>query len=119
MTKRMNTPGFSGVLSTAIMLQQSHPEFLKTISRIRDSYYIFLGTTLQLDDIVKMCCDSDNILCIDTTFNLCSSWVTDFCYNDDRLRINEGKHPIFLGPAIVHFEKDVFLLSPFASEILK
>ena len=65
-----------------------------------------------------MCCDSDNVLCIDTTFNLCSSWVTDCCYNNDRLRTNEGKHPIFLGPAIVHFEKDVFLFSRFASEML-
>ena len=65
-----------------------------------------------------MCCDSDNVLCIDTTFNLCSSWVTVCCYNNDRLRTNEGKHAIFLGPAIIHFEKDVFLFSRFASEML-
>ena len=65
-----------------------------------------------------MCCDSDNVLCIDTTFNLCSSWVTDYCYNNDRLRKNEGKHLIFLGPAVVHFEKDVYLFSRFASEML-
>ena len=64
-----------------------------------------------------MCCDSD-VSCIDTTFNLCSSWVTDCYYNNDRLRTNEGKHPIFLGPAIVHFEKGVLLFSRFASEML-
>ena len=58
---------FSGELSTAIMLQRSDPEFIKTNSCISDSYYIFLGTTTQLDDVVKMCCDSDNVLCIDTT----------------------------------------------------
>ena len=104
-TKGISTLGFSGELSTAIILQRSDPEFIKTISCISDSYYISLGTTTQLDDVVKMCCDSDNILCIDTTFNLCSSWVTDCCYNNDHLRKNEGKHPVFLGPAIVHFEK--------------
>ena len=53
-------------------------------------------------------------MCIDTIFNLCSSWVTDCCYNNDRPRTNEGKHLIFLGPAIVLFEKDVFLFSRFA-----
>ena len=116
--KGISTLGFSGELSTAIMLQRSDPGFIDTISCIRDSCYIFLGTAIQLDDVVKMCCDSDNVLCIDTTFNLCSSWVTDCCYNNDRLRTNEGKHPIFLGPAIVHFEKDVFLFSRFASEML-
>ena len=65
-----------------------------------------------------MCCNSDNVLCIDTTFNLCSSWITGCCYNNDRLRTNDGKLPIFLGPAIVHFEKDLFLFSRFTSEML-
>ena len=113
----MSTTGFSGELSVAIMLQRSYPEFINTISSIRDNY-IFLGTTIQLDDVVKMCYDSDNALCIDLTFNLCSSWVTNCCCNNDCLRTNVGKHPIFLGPAIIHFEKDVFLFSRFASEIL-
>ena len=49
------------------MLQRADPEFIKTILCISD--YIFLGPTIQLDDVVKMCCDSDNVLCIDTTFN--------------------------------------------------
>ena len=78
-TKGMSALGFSGGLSTAIMLQRSDPKFIKTISCISDSYHIFVGTTIQLDDVVKMCCDSDNVLCIYTTFNLCSSWVTDCC----------------------------------------
>ena len=77
------------------LLPRSDPEFIKNISCIRDSYYIFLGTTIQLDDVVKMCCDSDNLLCIDITFNLCSNWVTDCWYNNDRLKTNEGKQRIF------------------------
>ena len=44
-TKGISALGFSGELSTAIMLQRSDPEFIKTISCIIDSYYIFLGTT--------------------------------------------------------------------------
>ena len=104
----MSILGFSGELSTAVMLQRYDPEFIKTISCIRDSYYIFLGTTIQLVDVVKICYDSDKVLCFDTTRNLCSSWVTDCCYNNDHFRTNEGKHPIFSGPAIVHFEKNMF-----------
>ena len=37
-TKGMSSLGFSGELSTAIMLQRSDPEFIKTISCISDSY---------------------------------------------------------------------------------
>ena len=106
--KGMSIPGFSGELSTAIMLHRSDPEFIKTISCIRDSYYIFLGTTIQLVDVVKICCDSDKVLCFDTTLNRCSSWLNDCCYYNDHFRTNEGKHPIFSGPATVNFEKDVF-----------
>ena len=39
-------------------------------------------------------------------------------YNNDRLTTNKGKHPIFLGLGIVLFEKNVFLFSHFAFEIL-
>ena len=60
----------------------------------------------------------DNVLYIDTTFNVCSSCVTDCCYSNYRLTINEGKHQIFLGPETVHFEIEAFLLSRFASEML-
>ena len=116
--KGISTLGFSGELSTAIMLQRSDPGFIDTISCIRDSCYIFLGTAIQLDDVVKMCSDSDNVLCIDTTFNLCSIWVTDCCYNNDCFRTNEGKQPIFEILTIVHFEKNVFLFSRFTSEML-
>ena len=65
-----------------------------------------------------MYCNSDNVLCIDTTLNQCSSWVTDCCYNNDHRTTNEDKYPISLGPAIVHFEKDAFLFSCFGSEML-
>ena len=47
----------------------------------------------------------------------CSNGVTDSCYNSDHPAKNEGKHPIFLGPAVLHFDKEVFLFSRFTSEI--
>ena len=81
-------------------------------------YYIFLGKTIQLNDVVKICCNSYNFLYINTTFILCSSWVTECCYNNDCFTTNEGKHQIYLGPAIVSFEEDAFLFSRFAFEML-
>ena len=65
-----------------------------------------------------MCSDSNNFLCIDIRFNLCSSWINDCCYNNNHFTTNDVKHPIFLGPAVAHFEKDAFLFSSAASEML-
>ena len=78
--------------------------------------HIFRDAT-QLNDIVKLCCDGNGVLSIDTTYNLCNSWVTDSCYHNTRLESNDGKHPICLGPAIIHFEKSAFIFSRFASEM--
>ena len=64
-----------------------------------------------------MGCYSDNALCIDTTFNLFSSWVTDSSNSNDCLTTNEGKHSTFVGPTTVHFEMGAFLFSCFSSEM--
>ena len=72
----------NGIVRTIISSNNAatfRSRFLKTILSIHDSYYIFLGTTIQLNDVGKMCCDSTSVLCIDIILNLCSSWVTD-CY---------------------------------------
>ena len=55
---------------------------------------------------------------IHLTFNLCNSWITDTSYCNTRLINSDGKHPVFLGPVIIHFEKSEFLFNRFAMEIL-
>ena len=97
--------------------QQEDKEFVRTISCLSQSYYAFLGDDTQLNDIVKFCCDENGVLSIDTTYNLCNSWVTDSYYHKTRLESSDGKHPVFLGPAIIHFEKSAFVFSRFASEM--
>ena len=44
--KEMSASKLLGELSTVIMLPRSDLEFIKAISCIPDSYYIFLGTTI-------------------------------------------------------------------------
>ena len=104
-------------LAAAIHIQRNDPDFVRTVSCLRDSYYIFLGKDIQLEDIVQFCCEKENVLQVDTTFNLCENWVTDCCYNNTRLENKDGKPPIFLGPAIIHFNKDEFLFSRFFTEM--
>ena len=82
--------------------QKIHPEFIRSVTLLKCSYYIFFGDNIQLNDVAKFCCEMDDVLCIDTTFNLCSSWVTDTSYKNLRLLNHDGTFPIFLGPCIVH-----------------
>ena len=98
----------SDELTSAILMQRNDPDFIRTVSYLRNSYYIFLGTNVQLENIAQFCCEKENVLCIDKTFNLCENWVSDSCYNNIRIETSEGKNPIFMGPAMIHFNKEEF-----------
>ena len=106
-----------GELASITEFQRREKEFVRNVSCIRDGFYVFLGTTVQLSDVAKFCCDMDEVLCIDTTFNLCEYWLTDTCYGNLRLQTKEGKNPIFIGPSIIHFERGEFFFNRFISEM--
>ena len=60
-----------GELESIINFQRGEKEFVKIVTYIRDSFYVFLATTVQLNNIAKFCCKMNEVLCIDITFNLC------------------------------------------------
>ena len=76
-----------------------------------------MRTTVQLNDVAKFCCEMNEVLCIDATFNLCEYWLIDSWYSNLRLETDEGKHLIFIGPNMIHFERDEFLFNQFISEM--
>ena len=100
-----------GELESIINFQRGQEEFVKTLTCIRDSFYVFLGTAVQLNDVAKFCCEMNEVLYIDTTFNLWEHWLTDSCYGNLRLETNEGKHPILIAPSMIHFQSDEFLFN--------
>ena len=86
-------------------LQREKKDFIQSVSCSRNSYYMFFVDDVQLNDVVFFCVDKNGVLSIDTTFNLCSNWATDTCYENTRLQTQNGKHPFFLGSILIHFEK--------------
>ena len=101
-------------LIAAIELQRDKKDFIRSVSCLHNSYYMLIGDHVQLNDVAFFCVDKNFVLSIDTTFNLCSSWVTDTCYKNTRLQTLNGKHPLFLGPILIHFEKGAFIFNWFA-----
>ena len=95
-------------------------DLIQSIVIKKDSYFFFLASNRQINDIVKFCCVDNNcsVLGIDTTYNLCNMWVTDSCCRNQRIVNNTtGKHPVYLGPSIFHFMKDVNTFKRFGLEI--
>ena len=104
-------------LIAAIELQREKKDFIQAVLCLRNSYYMFIVDDVQLNDVAFFCVNKNGILSNDTTFNLCSNWVTDTCYKNTQLQAQNEKRPFFLGPILLHFVKDAFIFNWFASEM--
>ena len=83
-----------------------------------------VGTDHQFDDVCRFCA-TDNPVCgsvlgIDLTFNLGDFFVIPTVYEHKMLKNKvTGKHPFFIGPALLHQDRKYGTYYYFASEIKK
>ena len=57
------------------------------------SYYGFIATDTQLHDIAQLCPVENNVLSVDTTFNLCKNWLSNTCYKKYKVEKSRRKAP--------------------------
>ena len=75
----------------------------------------------QVDDLVCFCTNNSNfsVLTVDTTFNLGDFFVTPMTYHHLFLEcIHTGKHPIMIGPMLVHQCMQFATFNYFASTLI-
>ena len=104
-------------LSNVIRLQNQNCELIRTISIAGKSYQIFLGKDVELQDVGLFCCDNNGVLSVDTTFNLCDSWVTDTCHYNKKLIKSDSHNPVFLDPTFIQFQKNSSIFRRFLLEM--
>ena len=122
-SKLLNSP--CGDLEKLIRLQRDPKSPVQTVLISGDWFLAFIYTERQLTDIVKFCCNLDDVsssvLGVDTTFNLCDMWLTDTSYRNQRLktvRSNRKRSPVFMGPAMLHHSKDENTFRRFCCELI-
>ena len=101
---------------SVLIRNQKEIDFIKEIGITKASYFAILYNNRQLTDIEQFCCEEKNPvpLGIDTTFNLTDLWLTDTSYRNLRIvKVRDAKHPVFLGPCMLHFTKDASTFSRF------
>ena len=116
-TKPKIKPTDSDELVALIRYQRENTNFLRSVVCLDQSYYGFIATDIQLNDIAQLCCVENNVFSVDTAFNLCKNWLSDTCCKNTRLKNVEEKYPIFLGPCLLHFRRDTFTFNRFYKEI--
>ena len=88
--------------------QSGQPDqFIQSIRLIPDPTIVLFNTT-QLNDMVQFCAASGkaSVLGIDVTFNLGKFYVTLCAYQNFRVVNENDKHPVMIGPTLIHSSKD-------------
>ena len=103
-----------------LLCQLKSINVIESIVIKKNCYFCFVATKKQTNYISTFCCSGNDIsvLEIDVTYNLCDIWVTDSCCRNKRLISNtSGVYPVYLGPTLLHFTKDIQTFTQFALEI--
>ena len=79
-----------------------------------------LATDQQICDLVRFCTNSSkfSVLTVDPTFNLGPFNVTPMTYENLLVNNKEGKHPLLLGPVLIHQTKTLSPFHLFASTLI-
>lgn len=102
----------------------SQSDFVRSVCFDGDSVMSVVGLQQQFDDIERFCAPdrrgSNSVLGIDPTFQLGDFFVTPTTY-EHKLLINRktGKHPVLLGPLLIHQNRKFETYHYFASQLLK
>ena len=78
-------------------------QFVQSIRLVPDPTIVLFNET-QLNDIEQFCASSDkaSVLSVDVTFNLGPFYVTLCTYQNFKITNERVKHPIMVGPALIH-----------------
>ena len=96
--------------SLVIKFKQQHgspDQYIQSIRLVPDPVVVLFNRA-QLDDLMQFCASSNraSVLGIDVTFNLGKFYVTLCTYQNFKVINERGKHPIMVGPALIHSLKD-------------
>ena len=85
----------------------SSNQYVQSIRLAPDPTIVLFNET-QLNDMEQFCASSDkaSVFGIDVTFNLGRFYATLCTYQNFKVVNERGKHPIMVGPALIHSSKD-------------
>lgn len=84
----------------------SHAQFIQSIHLVPDPTIVLFNKD-QINDMEQFCTSQRkaSVLSIDVTFNLGPFYVTLCTYQNLKIVNERGKHPIMIGPALIHSTK--------------
>ena len=75
--------------------------------RTAPEFSAMLCNDRQLNDVYRFCAETNaSVFGVDPTFNICNNNVTITTYKNPLLIVRStGKHPVFIGPILIHSKK--------------
>ena len=110
---------YDDILQVFTQMKKEERRFILNIVLTPDEYLVTAYSDVVLNDIETFYVNGNNVLLLDTTFDLCD--MSDTAYQNRRLVNDKLEHPWFFGPILFHMKKTPetfsrFCIDLFASE---
>ena len=96
---------YDDILQVFTQMKKEESHFIRNIVLTPDEYLVTAYSDAKLNDIETFCFNGNNVLLLDTTFDVCDIWLSDTAHQNRRLVNDKLEHPWFFGPILFHMKK--------------
>ena len=96
---------YDDILQVFTQMKKEESHFIRNIVLTPDEYLVTAYSDAELNDIETFCFNGNNVLLLDTTFDVCDIWLSDTAHQNRRLVNDKLEHPWFFGPILFHMKK--------------
>ena len=107
---------YDDILQVFTQMKKEERRFILNIVLTPDEYLVTAYSDVVLNDIETFYVNGNNVLLLDTTFDLCD--MSDTAYQDRRLVNDKLEHPWFFGPILFHMKKTPETFSRFCMDLV-
>ena len=109
---------YDDILQVFTQMKKEGSRFIRNIVLTPDEYLVTAYSDAELNDTETFCVNGNNVLLLDTTFDVCDMWLSDTAYQNRRLVNDKLKHLWFFGPILFHMKKTPETFSRFCMDLV-
>ena len=109
---------YNDILQVFTQMKKEESRFILNIVLTPDEYLVTADSDAGLNDIETFYVNGNNVLLLDTTFDVCDMWLLDTAYQNRRLVNDKLEHPWFFGPILFHMKKTPEAFSRFCMDLV-
>ena len=109
---------YDDILQVFTQMQKDESRFIRNIVLTPDEYLVTDYSDVEFNNIETFCVNGNNVLKLDTTFDVCDMSLLDTAYQNRRLVNDKLEHPWLFRSILFHMKKTSETFSRFCIDLV-